>query len=259
MSRCERTPPAATPVGEMLRTQSSPDVSATQKPTDCGTSKITSRNKNKRQRPNPSPEAKTVCEKASQSFEERIMDMLMSWKKEQDSLLKRLTSDMTEIKQQIKDMQKSYTETEKWRDYMDVEYESMKLTIATLDKERLEQRDYIAELEKKVEDLQTSARSSSIEIRNVASSESESTADLTNIVIKTCSAIQEDLPLHKENGKIKKDKEIRNWRDIRRGREGYARARMEISTGDVLRVESNAMNMERLRRWEDWMQKKRLS
>ncbi|KAJ8735624.1 hypothetical protein PYW07_007244 [Mythimna separata] len=195
MSRCERTPPAATPVGEMLRTQSSPDVSATQKPTDCGTSKITSRNKNKRLRPNPSPEAKTVCEKASQSFEERIMDMLMSWKKEQDSLLKRLTSDMTEIKQQIKDMQKSYTETEKWRDYMDVEYESMKLTIATLDKERLEQRDYIAELEKKVEDLQTSARSSSIEIRNVASSESESTADLTNIVIKTCSAIQLITPL----------------------------------------------------------------
>ena len=180
MPRGKRSPPC-TPAREISRVRSSPDITASQNEPVSELMNVTSRSK--RLRTDFSPEG-------GETFEDRILSMLTIWKKEQESLLKRLTSDIMEVKHQIKEIQKSYSETEKWRDFMDGEYDNMKLKIANLEKDRLDQRGYITELEKKVEDLQSGSHSSTIEIRNVPSTQNETNADLTSIVLKTCSAVQ---------------------------------------------------------------------
>ncbi|CAH0577836.1 unnamed protein product [Chrysodeixis includens] len=56
--------------------------------------------------------------------------------------------------------------------------------------ENNDQRNYILNLEKKLEDLQSSSRSSCIEIRNVPVVEKETVGDLISIVLKTFETIQ---------------------------------------------------------------------
>lgn len=121
------------------------------------------------------------------------MNMLTTWKKEQDKMLKSLSSDILEVKQQNREIQKSNSEIEKSIEYINKEYENMRQLIGNMEKDRAEQCTYIAELERKVLDLQNSCRPATIEIRNVPFKEAETSKELTSIVIKTCNAIQADV------------------------------------------------------------------
>lgn len=189
MPRVQRSPPT-TPLAETHRARSSPDMTDSQKESETDFVNRTTRNQpNKRLRPDFSPENPAD----PQSFEEKIMNMLTTWKKEQDKMLKSLSSDILEVKQQNREIQKSNSEIEKSIEYINKEYENMRQLIGNMEKDRAEQCTYIAELERKVLDLQNSCRPATIEIRNVPFKEAETSKELTSIVIKTCNAIQADV------------------------------------------------------------------
>lgn len=186
MPRIQRSPPT-TPNTEIQRVRSSPEISATQMDVEADFTNITARNKpSKRLCPDFSPDKPSSTE----SFENRIMNMLTNWKKEQDTLLKNLASDLVEVKQQNKEIKKINSEIEKSIEFINKDFETMKKSIEKMEQERLDQRAYILELEKKVNDLQLNFRSAAIEIRNVPSNDAETIGDLTSILLKTCNTIQ---------------------------------------------------------------------
>lgn len=174
MPRVERSPPA-TPTTERELAFSTPDISEL--------ANVTARNK--RARPNFSPDSVW-----SIAFEKRIMNLLNSWKKDQDTALQKLTSDIAEVKQQNIEIQNTNIEIERSIEFINNSYENIRQSIEKLERERSDQREYIITLEKKIEDLQQSSRSSTIEIRNVPQQENESFNELTSKVLQTCQTIQ---------------------------------------------------------------------
>lgn len=180
MPRVERSPPAAPSTTEKQQMFETPHKSNQQ---ESEHSNVTARNK--RLRPNFSPESEWTI-----TFENKIMKLLNSWKKDQDIMLNKLTSDIAEVKQQNIEIQNTNNEIEKSIEFINSGYENMRQLIERLDKERMEQRNYILELEKKIMDLQNSSRSSAIEIRNVPQRENETICDLKSTILKTCKAIQ---------------------------------------------------------------------
>ncbi|KAJ8715262.1 hypothetical protein PYW08_005243 [Mythimna loreyi] len=180
MPRTVRSPPA-TPARETDKPPifSTPEVF--NNPNEPETSNITSRSK--RLRPDFSPE----CE--WKNFESKIMKLFTTWKTDQEALLGKLTSELTEIKIQNAEIQKTNAETLKTIEFLSHDYDCIKKSLQKLENENSEQRNYIMELEKKVEDLQLSSRSACVEIRNVPASEKETARELTSIVLKTCETI----------------------------------------------------------------------
>lgn len=179
MPRTARSPPA-TPARETENPPifSTPDIFNN----ESETVNITSRPK--RLRPDFSPE----CE--WKNFEDKIMKLFTSWKTDQQALLGKLTSELTEIKLQNAEIQKTNAETLKTVEFLSQDYDCIKKSLQKLERENSEQRNYILNLEKKVQDLQLSSRSSCIEIRNVPEIEKETARDLTSIVLKTCETIK---------------------------------------------------------------------
>lgn len=175
MPRVQRSPPT-TPVPD---TEMPIQFST---PSEFEPTKVTSRAK--RIRPEYSPE----CE--WKSFEDKIMKLLNKWKSEQDEILTKLTSEIKDIKVQNIEIQKTNAETLKTVEFLNSDYECIKKSLQKIEKENSDQRNYIAELEKRVADLQRSSRSSCIEIRNVPANEKETVSHLTSIVLKTCNTIQ---------------------------------------------------------------------
>lgn len=175
MPRVQRSPPT-TPVSD---TDVLPQFST---PTEFDTTKISSRAK--RLRPEFSPECQW------KSFEEKIMKLLTTWKSEQDAVLTTLTSEIKDLKLQNLEIQKTNVETLKTIEFLSNDYDCIKKSLQKIEKENLEQRIYITNLEKKVADLQRGSRSSAIEIRNVPAREKETIGELTSIVLKTCNIIQ---------------------------------------------------------------------
>lgn len=182
MPRALRSPPVST-VSSKQRVMSSPDISNAVKETEKPN--ITSNNK--RFRPDFSPETSKTTFK---EFEDRIMNMLTAWKKDQDVLLNKINSDINDVKLQTKEIKKSNSEIEKSIEFINQAYENMRKCVEQLEKERLEQRTYIKELEKKIVDLQHSSRSSCLELRNIPHFDMESTSDLTSLMVQTCDALQ---------------------------------------------------------------------
>ncbi|KAJ8714488.1 hypothetical protein PYW07_003844 [Mythimna separata] len=183
MPNIQRSPPA----GAGMRTQrvmSSPDISTIEN--EPGHINISSRNK--RFKPDSSPGQSPRSE--NETFEDKIMNLLTTWKSDQDVLLNKLTSDINEVKLQNKEIQRTNIEIEKSIEHINLAYENMRQSVQKLEKERQEQRAYIIELEKKVGDLQNSSRSSSFEIRNIPTSERETTEDLASLVLQTCNVLQ---------------------------------------------------------------------
>ncbi|KAJ8707142.1 hypothetical protein PYW08_011276 [Mythimna loreyi] len=187
MPRTQRSPPA-TPVVSKQRATSSPDISTNV--TEVGPSNVTARHK--RFCPDFSPEQQPLAQSNSrfESFENKIVNMLTTWKQEQDAVLNRITSDINEVKKQNREIHKTNTEIEKAIEFMNQAYETMKTTVEKLEQERVEQRTYIIELEKKVLDLQQNSRTSSFEIRNIPQGEKETNDDLTSIVLRTCNKLE---------------------------------------------------------------------
>lgn len=181
MPNLVRSPPA-TPILDKDKQLifSTPDASSY--PNEAENSNVTSRSK--RLRPDFSPE----CE--WKSFEDKIMSLLTTWKSEQDATLIKLTSEISDIKRQNEEIQKTNAETLKTIEFLSNDYDLITKSLQKLEQENYEQRNYIMDLEKKVVDLQRSSRCSSIEIRNIPANEKETTSDLTSIVMKTCTTIQ---------------------------------------------------------------------
>lgn len=181
MPKIQRSPPA-TPARETdnPRIFSTPDIF--HNPNEPETSNITSRSKRFR------PDFPPGCE--WNNFEKKIMKLFTSWKTDQEALLGKLTSELTEIKTQNVEIQKTNAETLKTVEFLSHDYDCIKKSLQKLERENSEQRNYILDLEKKVEDLQLRSRSSCIEIRNVPAIEKETARDLTSIVLKICEAIQ---------------------------------------------------------------------
>ncbi|KOB58233.1 Zinc finger DNA binding protein [Operophtera brumata] len=163
--------PTSTPVRDMQRGSSTPEMSTI----NPDQTNITSRNK--RFRPEFSPE------KEGLSFETRILSLLTDWKRDQDIVLSKLSSDFAEVKSQN-------TKIEKSIESINARYECMKQTVDKLQEERSDYRSFTIQLEKRVDDLQRSSRSSGIEIRNVPFNVNETADDLSVIVLKICNAIQ---------------------------------------------------------------------
>lgn len=177
--------PTSTKSSEKQRVLPTSDVYGSRSESESETSNVSSRSK--RLRPASSPEGVSTD---SLSFEDRILNMLSTWKKEQDTILRKLTSDIAEVKQQNKEIKKSNKEIEKSIEYLSREYESMIQMVTKLEKESSEQRTYIRELENKINDIQRSFRSATIEIRNVPSNDKETSNDLATVVLETCKAVQ---------------------------------------------------------------------
>lgn len=166
---------------------SSPDI--TNFETGVEQSNVTARAK--RLRRDFSPEQTlTHSDSMFESFECRITNMLTTWKQEQDAVLNKIRSDINEVKTQNREIHKTNSEIEKSIEFMNQAYETMKNTVEKLEKERVEQRIYIMDLEKKVIDLQQNSRSSCFEIRNIPQTEKESIDDLTSIVLQTCNKLE---------------------------------------------------------------------
>lgn len=126
-------------------------------------------------------------------FKNEIKDLLKSWKTEQDSalaswradqdlVLKKLVSEIGEVKVKCNDIQKSYQELEKSLEFMNGQYEEMQTRIQNLEKDKKENRECILALETKIQDLQRMSRSATVELRNIPQGEKETTVDLTKIV-----------------------------------------------------------------------------
>lgn len=175
MSRLERTPPT-TPKANL--TQSEPELHALE---TCEVSFVNV-NRNKRMRTDLSPKEISKLEELKSD----IKDMLASWKIEQEEHLmqmiekqnasmSKLVADLSELKIQNSKIQQS-------ADFISNQYEDLRKEIISLQKERQEQKAYIENLEKKVQDLQFKSRSSCIEVRNVPQKEKEVNEDLTRTV-----------------------------------------------------------------------------
>ncbi|PZC80308.1 hypothetical protein B5X24_HaOG214917 [Helicoverpa armigera] len=176
-----RTPPSS-----MNQAQSEPNIS--QSPSLTGLTNVNITNRaSKRYRHTDSSDDEQPGVAAD------IKEILKAWKDEQEANLNRvlneqsvhmskLSTDLAELKIQNLSIQKSNLEIEKSLTFTNQQYEDMKKQIECLQKERKEYLHTIQELEKQVTDLRQTSRGSSIEIRNVPSSERESTTDLSQIV-----------------------------------------------------------------------------
>lgn len=123
------------------------------------------------------------------------MDLLNAWKSDQNVLLNKTISDLIVVKKQNIEIQKTNKELEKSIEFINQAYENLNKSVEKLQNKRKEHSAHIAELERKVIDLQHYSRSSSFEIRNIPYAEKESTEDLESVVLRTCEFLQ--LPLLK--------------------------------------------------------------
>ncbi|KAF9415636.1 hypothetical protein HW555_006781 [Spodoptera exigua] len=84
---------------------------------------------------------------------------------------------------------KSNAEIEKTVTYISKQYDDIIKDVDLLKKENLAQKDYISNLELKIQDIQQRSRTSSIEVRNVPPINNETAADLSTIIAKVGAAV----------------------------------------------------------------------
>lgn len=144
-------------------------------------SKVSTRNKR--------PRVDATPPKDNREFTNEIKQILLEWKSDQDKTLSRLVSDMSELKTQCNQIQKSNLEIEKAMEFMNDKYEDMRNHIDELNKERKEDKQLISNLEKQIHCLQLKSRPATIEIRNIANREKENTSDLTAVVTEVGKAL----------------------------------------------------------------------
>lgn len=194
MSRLQRSPPAKS-ASESSLPQVMSDSDIPRSLTNTVIENVNVATRHKRLRPN-SPPTNDL-----ENFKHEILEMLTTWKKEQEtqliklsseqtSAMSKLAADITELKLQNIAIQKSNMEIEKSIGFINKQYEDMLKRIEFLEKERHTYLTGVQTLQTNIQDLQQSSRSSSVEIRNVLpTKEGESVADLTNIVVKVGTAI----------------------------------------------------------------------
>lgn len=194
MSRLQRSPPASSTANKKLvQVSSDSDIPQSVSSGPFENVNISTRHKRPRDELSPTNEL--------QDFKHEIMQMLATWKKEQESHLKsfldeqsssmtKLVAEIAELKLQNSAIHNSNMEIEKTVGFISKQYDDMLKQIDVLQKDKQGYRDYIQTLEAKIQDLQQSTRSSSVEIRNVPHlKEKESVAELTDIISKVGAAV----------------------------------------------------------------------
>lgn len=188
MPRVQYSPTASPSVNSsVLQAKSDSDIPAAVLSSPVGSVNTASRFKRPCPEFSPGNELQDVkCE---------ILQMLSTWKKEQEERLARFTNDqntsltklvteIAELKLQNLAIQKSNSEIEKSITFVTEKYDDMVKIIDSLQKENQLQKDNIINLELKIQDIQLLSRSSCVEIRNVPALENESASDLTTFINK---------------------------------------------------------------------------
>ncbi|KAJ0184218.1 hypothetical protein K1T71_000641 [Dendrolimus kikuchii] len=143
----------------------------------------------------PRKQAKNNSDEEFAVFKDDIKCMLEDWKNTQNSLLNKLIHEVADIKDQNNQIKQSNEEIEKSLDFLNLQYEDIKLKVQGLETERKEYLQHITFLETKIEDMERNAKLSSIEIRNVPLiNKAETKTDLCNIVQNTCKALNVIVP-----------------------------------------------------------------
>lgn len=175
MQRTMRSPPQKSTT-DLLETQSEPDLSADATISDI-MDRVTTRPSNKRFRGDGN------CTETDK-FED-LKSMLQSWKKDQDAVLNKIVAEVSELKQQNLNIQKSYVEIEKSIQFFNLNYEEMKSRLESLEvahKENVKRLNdmsnsvnaqAVAKLEAKIEGMEQQARSCNIEICNLPEKRNE--------------------------------------------------------------------------------------
>ncbi|CAH0721756.1 unnamed protein product, partial [Brenthis ino] len=175
MSTIARSPP-----GHSLKHTASDSDISTITPCTPMSSNITLRSK----RPRESSEEKFS------TFKDEIKNMIESWKETQNSMLSKLVSEVSVIKQQNNDIKKSNEEIEKSLEFLNFHFEEMKKKIENLEAERKQHLLQISSLELKLDDIERNSKLSTIEMRNIPFiAQPESKATLSKIVQDTCKAL----------------------------------------------------------------------
>ncbi|VVC86431.1 unnamed protein product [Leptidea sinapis] len=120
---------------------------------------------------------------------------LASWKNAQDSILKKLVSDLAEVKSQCNTIQKSNQDIERSLEFINKQYEELRLKMITLEKENKANRSSILLLESKIQEMHRMTRSSTVEIRSVPEKNNESKEDLTTTVSDIAKTVNTKLQL----------------------------------------------------------------
>lgn len=137
----------------------------------------------------------SCCEDTIKEFKEEIKSMFHDMSANQNLSLKKLIKDVAEIKTQNSAIQKSNQEIEKSLEFLSEQFESVSARVDTLEKQRKEHLLQISSLEAKIEDIQRSLKSTTVEIRNVpVQSKKENMTDLISLVQNTGKAL--DVVVH---------------------------------------------------------------
>ncbi|KAJ2937507.1 hypothetical protein O0L34_g18652 [Tuta absoluta] len=138
---------------------------------------VNNNSRNKRTRLDRSPEGMS-----GQNNQNSSGLTIAEFMERQSTLIEKLVLDVSVIKKQNEDIQKSNQSIENSMTFLNDKYEAMKIQMETLQKDCQTQFEYIKHLENKIQDLQYKSRSSGIEIRNIPSIEGENWASLANTV-----------------------------------------------------------------------------
>lgn len=126
-------------------------------------------------------------------FSDEMRQTLNTFKVDQEVILNKMVSEMSEIKLQNLELQKTVFEMEKSFEFFNKSYEEMKGKIQDLEQEGKNYREQVCTLENKIEEFHRIARTSFIEIRNIPMAPKESKDDLLNIFQKVCKSVGTDI------------------------------------------------------------------
>lgn len=146
--------------------------------------------RSKRPRTEVSPSSTSL-----EDFKAEMRDMMKSLISEQSTMLCRLTEDVSAIKIQNDNIQKSSKEIENSMATIKKSCAELSDRLDKLEKDRNDCRNGLLNLGKKVESMELNSRTSSIEIRNIPAMNNETTSDLYNLVSATGKAL--NIEIHK--------------------------------------------------------------
>lgn len=118
-----------------------------------------------------------------EAFKNEIRTMIKSVIESQENEAKTVGPSIKEIQQSIMNIEQSMA-------LLNAQNEDMKKKLNTLEVERKKDRDHIAILEDKIEDMQRQNRKSCIEIKNVPRKENETREDLLNITTELSKTVK---------------------------------------------------------------------
>lgn len=125
---------------------------------------------------------------------DELKRLLLEWKESQTKTLDKLASDISEIKNQNLRISETNTEIEKSLEFLHSNFSSLQEKVQILENERKDNLLRITTLESKIEDMERSMISGTVEIRSVPLKDNKiDKAQLTDIVLNTCKAINVDI------------------------------------------------------------------